>query len=98
MSKGKNKPTLNYYIVSKDDVGQENASQVFEMIAGDEDDKFEASVFIDYTRHNGPYEYSDWTLPLWAHMTVKRKMTPINAIRAMVMSMAPYYIAFKQMD
>ena len=40
MTKGKGKPTLNYYIVSKDDIGQENASQVFEMIAGDEDDKF----------------------------------------------------------
>lgn len=46
---------MNYYIISKDDAGQENASQVFEMIASEADDKFETSVYIDYTRHNGPY-------------------------------------------
>ena len=35
MTKGKEKPVLSYYIISKDEVGQENASKVFEMIAGD---------------------------------------------------------------
>jgi hypothetical protein len=50
---------------------------------------------MDYTRHNGLYQYSDWSLPLWAHIIAKRKLTPIQSIRAITMSMAPYYIAFK---
>lgn len=98
MTKGAPKPILNYFIVSKDDEEQENASKMFEMISNDYDDQFETAVYIDYTRHNGPYEYSDWTLPLWAHVTQKRKLSPLQAFRAITMSMAPYYIAYKQMD
>ena len=38
MSKGKGKPVLNYFIVSRDEEEQENASKMFEMISSDFDD------------------------------------------------------------
>lgn len=56
------------------------------------------NVYMDYTRHNGLTQYSDWTLPLWAKSIQKRKLTPIQAFRAITFAMVPYYIAFKEMD
>ncbi len=50
---------------------------------------------MDFTRHNGLTQYSDWTLPLWARTIQKRKLTPTNAFRAITFAMSPYYIAFK---
>jgi len=50
---------------------------------------------MDFTRHNGLTQYSDWTLPLWARTIQKRKLTPTNAFRAIAFAMSPYYIAFK---
>jgi hypothetical protein len=53
---------------------------------------------MDYTRHNGLGEYSDWTLPLWAHLVQKRKMDPVQAFRAITLAMTPYFVAFKELD
>lgn len=55
-------------------------------------------MFIDFTRHNGLSEYSEWSLPLWAHVVQKRKMSAIDAFRAITLSMVPYYVAYKQQD
>lgn len=71
---------------------------MFEFSSGDADDNFETTVYMDFTRHNGLTQYSDWSLPLWAHMTQKRKMTPIQAFRALTLGMTPFYVTYKQMD
>lgn len=62
------------------------------------DDEFETNVYMDYTRHNGLSQYSEWMLPLWAHTTQKRKMSPDQAFRALTLSMTPLYVAYKQWD
>lgn len=64
------------------------------MIA-DGDDNFEVTVYTDFTRHNCLGSYSDWSLPLWAHVITKRKTSVIKAIRSMCLSMTPYYLAIK---
>jgi len=64
-------------------------------IISEGDDEFEVNVFMDYARHNGLSQYSDWTLPLWARSIQKRKLQPVNAFRAITFSMSPYYIAYK---
>lgn len=43
-------------------------------------------------------EYSDWALPLWAHTTIKRKLSTLQAFRAISFAMTPFYLAFKEMD
>lgn len=68
------------------------------MISGEIDDEFETNVYMDYTRHNGLSEYSEWSLPLWAHIMTKRKMTALNAFRVMTFALTPFYVAFKEMD
>lgn len=99
MTKNKPKPSLNYYIVSKNQQHQDFISQdLVEFIFGDIDSHFETTVYTDYTRHNALSEYSDWTIALWPHIIKKRKMTPINAFRTMTLSMAPYYVSYKKMD
>lgn len=40
MSNGQGKPILNYFIVSKNDEEQENASSLFESVSNDYDDQF----------------------------------------------------------
>jgi hypothetical protein len=60
--------------------------------------RFEINTYMDYTRHNGLYEYSSWSLPLWAHICVKKKMKPCDAIAVLNFSMLPYYTAFKVQD
>lgn len=88
------KPAINYYIISKDADEQNNATVIFELISeGDED--FDVNVYTDYTRHNCLGSYSDWSLPLWAHVITKRKLSSIQAIRAMTFAMTPYYLAYK---
>ncbi len=67
-------------------------------IVSEGDDHFDVTVFMDFTRHNGLTQYSDWTLPLWARTIQKRKLTPINAFRAITFAMSPYYIAYKEQD
>jgi hypothetical protein len=98
MSKEEPKPHLNYYIVSKDEEEQDNLSKMFELAVGDTDEQFETTVYMDFTRHNGLSEYSDWTLPLWAHVVHKRKMTPLQAFRVITLAMTPYYVTYKEMD
>jgi hypothetical protein len=91
------KPTANYFLVSKDAAEQDNASLIFECIA-EGDDNFEVTVFTDFTRHFCLSTYSEWTLPLWAHTTIKRKLSSLQAMRALSFAMTPYYLAFKEMD
>lgn len=57
MEKASPKSIINYYIISKDQQEQENASMIFELIAQG-DDSFETNVYIDYTRHNCLSAYS----------------------------------------
>jgi hypothetical protein len=64
-------------------------------IASEGDDPFEVQVFMDFTRHNGLTQYSDWTLPVWARSVQKRKLSAVNAFRAMTFALSPYYIAYK---
>ena len=74
------------------------ASKVFEWASDELDDKFERTIYMDYSRHNGLTEYSEWSLSLWPHMVEKRKMNPLQAFRAMTLAMTPYYMAFKSLD
>lgn len=71
---------------------------MFEWVSNDLDDKFETTVYMDFTRHNGLSEYSDETLPLWAHVIQKKKMIPLQAFRALTLAMTPYFVTYKQMD
>ena len=80
--------------MSKDADEQENAVTIFDLISeGDQD--FEVNVYTDFTRHNGLSSYSEWTLPLWAHVITKRKLSSLQAFRAMTFAMTPYYLSFK---
>jgi hypothetical protein len=83
--------------VSKDAEEQDNASLIFELIS-EGDENFEVFVYTDFSRHNCLGSYCDWTLPLWAHTTVKRKLSTLQAMRALAFAMTPYYLAFKEMD
>lgn len=83
--------------MTKDDFDKENASTLFDIIS-EGDDEFEVNVLMDFTRHNGLSNYSDWALPLWARSIQKRKLTPTNAFRAITFAMSPYYIAYKEQD
>ena len=74
------------------------SSQLFQLISNELDSEFDSTVYTDFTRHNGLYEYAEWTLPLWAHIIVKKKMTPINAFRALTLAMTPFYVSFKGQD
>jgi hypothetical protein len=91
------RPAINYFLVSKDAEEQENATIVFELICeGDED--FDVNVYTDFTRHNCLSSYSDWSLPLWAHAITKRKLSSLQAMRAITFAMTPYFLAFKEVD
>lgn len=92
------KPTLNYFLVSANEGEEQFATRMFEWVSGDIDAKFETTVYMDYTRHNGLSEYSEWTLSLWPHVVEKRKMSPLQAFRAITFAMTPYYVAVKQLD
>ena len=85
---------MNYYIITKDPEEQDNASLIFDMIA-EGDENFEVAVYTDFSRHNCLSSYSDWSLPLWAHVITKRKLSVIKALRSMCLSMTPFYLAFK---
>ena len=97
IEKASPKPIISYFLISKDPQDQENLSTIFEM-ASEGDDDFEVKVYTDFTRHNGLNSYCDWTLPLWAHVSVKRKLSTLQAMRALVFAMTPIYLAYKQMD
>lgn len=84
--------------MSANESEEQLASRLFEWVSGDLDDKFETNVYMDFTRHNGLTEYSEWSLSLWPHVVEKRKMNPLQAFRALTFAMAPYYIAVKQLD
>ena len=53
---------------------------------------------VNFARHNGLYEYTDCTLPLWANMYVKEKIEPSEGINLLNFSMIPYYSVFKMYE
>lgn len=92
------KPTASYFLVCKDQAEQENASIVLECMQAEGDDSYDVSLYTDFTRHHCLSTYSDWSLPLWAHTIIKRKLNTLQAFRAITFAMTPYYLAFKEMD
>ena len=91
------KPVVNYFLINKDREEEENATIIYELVSeGDQD--YEVNVFTEFTRHNCLSNYSDWSLPLWAHVITKRKLSSLAAMRAMAFAMTPYYLAFKEVD
>lgn len=92
------KPTASYILVCKDAAEQENAGIVLECMQAQGDDDYEVNLYTEFTRHNCLSMYSDWSLPLWAHTIVKRKLNTLQAMRALTFAMTPYYLAFKEMD
>ena len=92
------KKALNYLIVSKNDEDLRIQSEILQLVSSDLDNKFELTIYTDFTRHNGLSSYAQWALPLWGHVIQKRKMSALQAFRALTMAMSPFYIAYKQMD
>ena len=91
------KPVVNYFLINKDREEEENASVVYELI-GEGDQGFDVNVYTEFTRHNCLSTYSDWALPLWGHVMSKRKLSSLQAMRAMAFAMTPFYLAFKEVD
>lgn len=94
----KGKPSLNYYIVSENEVDEQYQHKMFEWASSELDDQFETKVYTDFTRHNGLSQYSSWSIGLWAHVIQKKKMTAIQAFRTITFALTPYYLAYRQQD
>ena len=95
------KPNIKFYILGPDIVAQNFLGQLYENIAAGcskEMEGLEVEIYTDFTRHNGLYQYVNWSLPVWAQMITKRKMTPVDAITALNFSMLPYISVYKGQD
>lgn len=94
-------PNIKFYILAPDPDSNDLLSNLFEMIAGNcekELEGFQVEVFVDFTRHNGLYEYPQWSLPIWAQIITKRKMTANEAMAVMNFSLLPYFTVYNKQD
>lgn len=69
-------PNLKFYILAPDPESNEFLSSLFEAIVGNceaDIQGFEVEVYVDFTRHNGLYEYGHWSLPIWAQIITREK-------------------------
>lgn len=98
MTKASPKPHLNIYLFATDEESNAYNQKFFEILMAQEDPRFETGVYLDYTRHNGLYEYCSYCLPLWAHVMTKKKMKAPDALAVLNFSMLPIYTAFKGQD
>ena len=88
-------------MLTPDPEANEFLSKVFDILASDFEEEMssmEVSVYLDFTRHNGLYEYGTWSLPIWAQIVTKKKMSPSKAMAALNYSMLPYYSVYKSQD
>jgi hypothetical protein len=53
---------------------------------------FTQKLYIDYTRHNGLYEYNSMAMASWVHLTIKKNLKPEEAFAILNFTMAPFYI------
>ena len=51
---------------------------------------------IEYSRHNGIYEYNTFTLTIWSYLVGKKDMKPLDAIAFINYSMIPYYSIYAE--
>ena len=98
MTKAQPKPILNLYLFESDQDSSNFNQAIFSRLISQEDPRFELSVYLDFTRHNGLYEYKNYSLPLWAHVTVKKKMKPAEALAVINFSMLPILACYRNQD
>ncbi|KAL4460593.1 hypothetical protein ABPG72_001710 [Tetrahymena utriculariae] len=53
---------------------------------------------IDASRHNGLYNYREFTIATWAHLIEKKNLSPFIALNIIKFSMIPYIITYKGLD
>ncbi|KAL4438262.1 hypothetical protein ABPG74_009685 [Tetrahymena malaccensis] len=53
---------------------------------------------VDASRHNGLYDYREFTIATWAHLIEKKNLSPFVALNIINFSMIPYYITYKGLD
>jgi len=53
---------------------------------------------MEFSRHNGLYEFSQYSIALWAHLIKKKKYSPIEAMNVINFSMIPYYTVSQQLE
>lgn len=53
---------------------------------------FSKKLYLDYSRHNGLYEYANMTLPAWVHLCLKKNFKPEEGLAILNFTLAPYHI------
>lgn len=94
-------PNIKFYILGPDMQAQDFLETVYESIAAEckkELEGFEVDVYSDFTRHNGLYTYVVWSLPVWAQLVTKRKISPEDALAVLNFSMLPLISVYKGQD
>lgn len=68
------------------------------MVLSQDNELFSSKVYMDYTRHNGLYEYSTMTLGAWAHLALKKNFKPEEAMAILNFTTAPLYIISSSLE
>ena len=66
--------TIGLYILSN--YGQEINQRIKEVFDSFDCEDMKVETETNFARHNGLYEYTDCTLPLWANMHVQEHIPP----------------------
>jgi hypothetical protein len=98
MTKASPKPILNLYLFETDRDSSDFNQNIFSRLMSQEDPRFDVAVYLDFTRHNMLYEFSNLSLPLWAHVMIKKKMKAADALAVINLSMLPIYACYKNQD
>lgn len=98
MTKNQPKPILNLYLFESDQESSGFNQGIFSKLMSEEDPRFEMGVYLDFTRHNGLYEYNSYSLPLWAHVMNKKKFKPSEALAVLNFSMLPILACYRNQD
>ena len=72
--------------------------QIASFILSPADPTFNYKIHIDYTRHNGLYEYNKMALPIWVHLTTKKAIKPEDAFAILNFTLAPFHILASNLE